>query len=114
DGAAARLLAAAESDATALLAVAQGPVAPARRDELLARAAERARTQGLRSEELDALFALAADPARRPVALLCRLERLTRDAGTTATHPQVLAWLDEAARKDVAVRPLALRRRAEK
>jgi transcriptional regulator with AAA-type ATPase domain/tetratricopeptide (TPR) repeat protein len=102
------------SDAAMLLAVAQGPVPPARRDDLLARAATSARAQGLRSEEIDALFALAASPARRDAGLLCRLERLTRDSGSTATHPQVLEWLDEAARSDEALRPLALRRRAEK
>src|SRR6185503_11475401 len=53
-------------------------------------------------------------PERRTPDILCRLERLTRDAGMGALHPQVLGWLDEAAREDPRVLPLALRRRAEK
>ena len=108
------LLADARATPTALLAVSQSPTPPARREDLLALAASRARSTGLRSVEMDALFALAAHVPSRSSALLCRLERLTRDAGTSATHPQVLEWLDEAARSDPAVLPLALRRRAEK
>jgi transcriptional regulator with AAA-type ATPase domain/tetratricopeptide (TPR) repeat protein len=102
-----------DADASALLALAQGPVPPSRREELLDRAAARARAQGLRSEEMDALFALAAVEARRDTELLCRLERLTRAAGGAVPHPQVLVWLDEAAKHDATLRPLALRRRAE-
>jgi DNA-binding NtrC family response regulator/tetratricopeptide (TPR) repeat protein len=102
-----------ETVAAALLAVAQGPVPPARREELLDRAASRARMEGLRSQEIEALFALAANPARRTTALLCRLERLNRSSGRPH-HPQLLAWLDDAAQNDAAVRSLALRRRAER
>ena len=108
------LLADPDVAAASLLAAAQAPTPPSRRDDLLAQAAVRARAAGARSEEIDALFALAASPTQRTSTLLCRLERLTRDAGTTSTHPQVLAWLDEAARADATLAPLALRRRAEK
>jgi DNA-binding NtrC family response regulator/tetratricopeptide (TPR) repeat protein len=103
-----------EADAATLLAVAQGPVPPARREELLEQAAASARAQGLRSEEMDALFGLAASPVRRDAVLLCRLERLTRDSGSAAAHPRVLEWLDEAAQRDPSLRSLALRRRAER
>src|SRR5207244_3453650 len=103
----------ASASATSLLAAAAAPNPPSRREDLLTAAAARARSSGARSEEIDALFALAGSAAKRTSELLCRLERLSRDAGTTA-HPQVLAWLDDAARADRAVLPLALRRRAEK
>ncbi|MDP9002263.1 MAG: sigma 54-interacting transcriptional regulator [Myxococcota bacterium] len=102
-----------ETDPAALLAVAQGPVPPARREELLDRAASRARVDGLRTEEIEALFALAANPVRRTPALLCRLERLNR-CSARPHHPQLLAWLDDAAQNDAAVRSLALRRHAER
>jgi len=108
------LLAEADAPATSLLAVAGAEHPPARRDELLHRAAARARSDGLRAEEIEALFALAGDRRHRTTELLCRLERLTRDTGTAASHPQVLAWLDEAAASDPQARPLALRRQAER
>ncbi len=108
------LLADPEAGPHSLLAAARAPTPPSRRDDLLTQAAARARASGARSEEIDALFALAASPKQRTSALLCRLERLTRDAGTTATHPQVITWLDDAARADATLAPLALRRRAEK
>jgi len=113
DAVADALLADATAAPSALLAAASARTPPARRDELLAQAATRARATGARAEEIDALFALAASAKNRTSDLLCRLERLSRDAGTTA-HPQVLAWLDEAAEADRAMVPLALRRRAEK
>ena len=96
-----------------LLALAEGPHRPTRRAELLRAAALRARREALRGEEIAALLALAEDARTRTTAELVRLERLTRDAGTASAHPQVINWLDEAARVDPRVRPLALRRRAE-
>jgi DNA-binding NtrC family response regulator len=114
DRAAEALLALEDADVPSLLAVARAPIPPALREALLERAAACARRECLQSEEADALLALAANPARRDVALLCRLERLTRDAGAGALHHNVLAWLDEAAERDPTARPLALRRRAER
>ncbi|MGK3982560.1 sigma 54-interacting transcriptional regulator [Sorangium sp. So ce136] len=111
---AAALLADPGAPASALLSAAAAPCAPARRGQLHERAAAQAREAGLRSEEIDALLALGEDADRRTPGLLCRLERLTRDAGVGAAHPQVVAWLDEAARRDERVLVLALRRRAEK
>ncbi|WP_441286866.1 sigma 54-interacting transcriptional regulator [Sorangium sp. KYC3313] len=111
---AAALLADPGAPASALLSAAAAPCTKARRAELHERAAAQAREAGLRSEEIQALLALGEDPDRRTPALLCRLERLTRDAGVGAAHPQVVAWLDEAAQRDERVLVLALRRRAEK
>ncbi|WP_437593465.1 sigma 54-interacting transcriptional regulator [Sorangium sp. So ce1000] len=111
---AAALLADPGAPASALLSAAAAPCAPARRAQLHERAAAQAREAGLRSEEIEALLALGEDADRRTPGLLCRLERLTRDAGVGAAHPQVVAWLDEAARRDERVLVLALRRRAEK
>ncbi|WP_437681690.1 sigma 54-interacting transcriptional regulator [Sorangium sp. So ce131] len=111
---AAALLADPGAPASALLSAAAAPCAPARRAELRERAAAQARDAGLRSEEIEALLALGEDAHRRTPGLLCRLERLTRDAGVGAAHPQVVAWLDEAAQRDERVLVLALRRRAEK
>ncbi|XYI02080.1 sigma 54-interacting transcriptional regulator [Sorangium sp. So ce1128] len=111
---AAALLADPSAPASALLSAAASPCTKARRAQLHERAAAQAREAGLRSEEIEALFALGEDADRRTPGLLCRLERLTRDAGVGAAHPQVVAWLDEAAQRDERVLVLALRRRAEK
>ncbi|WP_437665412.1 sigma 54-interacting transcriptional regulator [Sorangium sp. So ce1182] len=111
---AAALLADPGAPASALLSAAAAPCTRARRAQLHERAAARAREAGLRSEEIEALLALGEDADRRTPGLLCRLERLTRDAGVGAAHPQVVAWLDEAAQRDERVLVLALRRRAEK
>ncbi|TKD09443.1 sigma 54-interacting transcriptional regulator [Polyangium fumosum] len=105
-----------DADAAALLSVAKAPSAaalPARREALLARAAQAARETGLLSLEIDALLLLLQTPARRTPASLCRLERLVRDAGLPGAHPEVLRWLDEAALQDTSLRSLSLRRRAE-
>ncbi|HVK70742.1 MAG TPA: protein kinase, partial [Polyangium sp.] len=86
------------ADAAALLSVAKAPSAaalPARREALLARVAQAARESGLLSLEIDALLLLLQTPARRTPALLCRLERLVRDAGLPGAHPEVLRWLVE-------------------
>jgi DNA-binding NtrC family response regulator/tetratricopeptide (TPR) repeat protein len=107
------LCADAASPAAALLAVADAPTPPSRRLELCERAAAAARAEGLRAEEIRALGTLVADAHARTGDRLRRLERLGRDAGTTL-YPQVLDWLDEAAEGDPELRPLALRRRAEK
>ncbi|MGK3971511.1 sigma 54-interacting transcriptional regulator [Sorangium sp. So ce118] len=111
---AAALLADPGAPASALLSAAAAPCTSARRAQLHERAAAQAREAGLRSEEIEALLALGEDADRRAPGLLCRLERLTRDAGVGAAHPQVVAWLDEAAQRDERVLVLALRRRAEK
>ncbi|WP_437479316.1 sigma 54-interacting transcriptional regulator [Sorangium sp. So ce1014] len=111
---AAALLADPSAPASALLSAAASPCTKACRAQLHERAAAQAREAGLRSEEIDALLALGEDADRRTPGLLCRLERLTRDAGVGAAHPQVVAWLDEAAQRDERVLVLALRRRAEK
>ena len=99
--------------ASSLLAAGSAPSPPARRIELFERAAEQARREGARSIEIDALLALTASVEQRTAARLARLERLTRDAGTSRAHPQVLTWLEEAATRDAAIGPLAARRRAE-
>jgi DNA-binding NtrC family response regulator/tetratricopeptide (TPR) repeat protein len=99
---------------SALLAAAGAPNPPSRRTELLARAAAAAREEGVRDGEIEALLGLCADPKERTSERLVRLERLTRDTGRVTAHPQVLAWLDEAARADPALVPLARRRSAEK
>ncbi|XXT23878.1 sigma 54-interacting transcriptional regulator [Sorangium sp. So ce429] len=111
---AAALLADPGAPASALLSAAASPCTKARRAQLHERAAAQAREAGLRSEEIEALLALGEEADRRTPGLLCRLERLTRDAGVGAAHPQVVAWLDEAAQRDERVLVLALRRRAEK
>jgi hypothetical protein len=113
DRAAELALACAELPAASLLAAGSAPSPPGKRIEVLARAAEQARREGARSIEIDALLALSASSEERTAARLARLERLTRDAGTSRAHPQVLAWLEEAAGRDVTMKPLASRRRAE-
>ena len=117
DRAAAALLAEPDAPVAALLAAAGAPDPPARRAELLARAAAAARAEGRSAEEIDALFGLAAEVTQRTPELLLRLERLARDCGVTeapAAHRRVLDWLDEAAAIHPRVLPLALRRRAER
>jgi serine/threonine-protein kinase PknK len=99
--------------AGALLAAAGAESPPSRREDLLARAADQARASEARSLEIEALFALLAEPRARTRDRLLRLERLARDGGTAAMHPQVVGWLDAAAATDRALLPLALRRRAE-
>lgn len=84
------------------------------RTEMLSRAAAQARSERVRTHEIEALLALVATKADRTVPHLLRLERLLRDGSGSAGHPQVLEWLDEAARHDAEVVPLVLRRRAEK
>lgn len=101
DGAAARLL----------LNLAGGPFPPSQRQSLLARAVELAQRDGRASDEMEGLFALAAEPSLRSAERLRRLERLTRHAG--GAHPRVLAWLAEAAVEQPALLPLARRRAAE-
>ncbi|MEP7123033.1 MAG: sigma 54-interacting transcriptional regulator [Byssovorax sp.] len=107
------LLADPGASASALLAAASADAPPSRREDLLARAADQARAEEARSLEIEALFALLAEPRARTRTRLRRLERLARDGGTAAMHPQVLGWLDEAASSDRALLPLALRRHAE-
>ncbi len=102
-----------DASAAHLLAIAGAPSPPTRRAELLRRCASRAQAEGLRTEEVEALFALAAEPRERSGELLTRLERLTRDAGMGPSHPRVLAWLEDVGQSDARIRPLALRRRAE-
>jgi serine/threonine-protein kinase PknK len=93
------------------LALASFAFPPSTREALLEQAAELAERAGLASEQADALLALAASPARRSAELLTRLERVTRGAGIN--HPEILSWLSEAARREPALEPLALRRQAE-
>src|SRR5699024_1838551 len=81
------------------------------RERLLEQAADAAERAGLAGEQADALLALAASPARRSPALLQKLERLLRSAGTQ--QPHVLKWLADAAEREPSLRPLSLRRRAE-
>jgi transcriptional regulator with AAA-type ATPase domain/tRNA A-37 threonylcarbamoyl transferase component Bud32 len=107
------LLADPTAAASALLSAAGAEAPPSRREDLLARAADQARVEEARSLEIEALFALLAEPRARTSTRLRRLERLARDGGTAAMHPQVLGWLDEAATLDRALLPLALRRHAE-
>ncbi len=97
-----------------LLAVASAPCPPERREELLARAAEAARTHGLRGDEIEALLALLARAEQRRPELLLRLERLLRDSGSPGAHPEVLAWLEQAAEAEPRLAPLVLRRQAER
>jgi serine/threonine-protein kinase PknK len=96
----------------ALLALAGSPFPPSTREPLLERAARAAERAGLTSEHIDALLALAGNPARRSPELLMLLERLTRSAGSN--HPQVLEWLVAAAGDHAGLRPLAFRRQAER
>ncbi len=98
DQAAELALGAVDLSAASLLAVGSASSPPARRLELLERAAQQARREGARAIEIDALLALAASAEERTPARLARVERLTRDAGTSRAHPQVLDWLEEAAR----------------
>ena len=97
--------------ARALLTLANAPFLPNQREQLLVRAALLARRTGARSDETDALFTLAATNAERTSERLLRLERLTRHSG--GNHPQVIAWLIEAAEQDPTLGPLVLRRQAE-
>lgn len=97
--------------ASVLLALAEAPQPPSKREEVLRRAAEQARATGLRSEETRALFALAADPKERSVELLTSLDRLTRGGGSAGLHPEIVTWLGEARAPELEV--LALRRRSE-
>jgi DNA-binding NtrC family response regulator len=114
DRAARVLLSRPDATARQLLAVAQALCPPERREELLERAAHAARATGLRNNEMDALLALLARADRRSPELLLRLERLTRDAGAATGHPEVLAWLEQAAEGAPELAPLVLRRRAER
>ena len=99
--------------AETLLAVACAPHPPSRRTELLRRACERAEVEGLRSVQIEALLALAADPKERSATVLSALDRLTRGGGSAGMHPEVVGWLEEAAECSPPLRVLALRRRAE-
>jgi DNA-binding NtrC family response regulator/tetratricopeptide (TPR) repeat protein len=96
---------------SALLSLARAPYPPTRRAALLERAAERARSVDARSDETDALRELAQDPKHRDQKTLFRLERLLRDAGRSADHAEVIAWLSDVPSDGAAV--LATRRRAE-
>lgn len=95
----------------ALISLASSQFSPTIRDPLLDRAASLAMRAGMQSEETEALFALLATPARRTRERLLRLERLTRQSG--GNHPEVLAWLVEAAELDPTLVPLTARRQAE-
>jgi len=96
----------------ALLALGGSPFPPARRDDLFERAALLARRAGARSDEVEALYALAATKSARTSERLLRLERLTRHSG--GNHPEVLTWLIEAARQEPSLVPLVARRQAER
>jgi transcriptional regulator with AAA-type ATPase domain len=100
--------------ARALMRVANAATPPESRRALLDHAIDRARTEGLAAEEIDAHVLLLADPRERTAARLRRLERLTRDAGRKETHQRTIDWLCELAESDPRVAPLALRRTAEK
>ncbi|HEX2875954.1 MAG TPA: sigma 54-interacting transcriptional regulator [Polyangiaceae bacterium] len=95
----------------ALMALASGPFPPQARRALLERAVAQARREGLAGDETEALFALLAEPQARTRELVLRLERLTRNAGSS--HPQVMAWLSEVAELEPSVLPLLRRRQAE-
>jgi DNA-binding NtrC family response regulator len=101
-------------DARALFELARALPAEPTREALLVVAADRARAAGLRFEERDALLAVCEVPAARTSSRLLRLEPLTRDAGLAEVHAEVLRWIDVAAAKDPVLRPLALRRDAER
>jgi len=95
----------------ALLSLASSPFLPTMHNALLDRAAALAKRAGAHSDEADALFALVATKSERTRERLLRLERLTRQAG--GNHPEVVAWLVEAAESDPTLVPLAARRQAE-
>lgn len=97
-----------------LLALGKASLASPTRANLLTRAAAQARTERVRTDEIEALLALVSTEEDRSVPHLLRLERLLRDGSGSAAHPQVLEWLDAAARNDATVVPLVLRRRADK
>jgi len=97
--------------ARALIQLAGAPFLPTTRNALLERAALLARRAGAQSDETDALFALLASRDERTSPRLLRLERLTRHAG--GNHPEVLAWLIEAAHNEPSLVPLVARRQAE-
>jgi DNA-binding NtrC family response regulator len=107
------ILASPSPSVAAITALAAAPSPPARRTELLRAGISRARNEGLRESEMDLLFSLAADPRERSAEVLLRLERLTRDTGRAALHPEVMGWLASAAGQDATLLPLALRRQAE-
>ncbi|MBK7585462.1 MAG: sigma 54-interacting transcriptional regulator [Myxococcales bacterium] len=100
-------------NARELLALAGAPHPPARREQLLMSAARAARGEGLRSEETDALLALAADKKLRTWEVLSALDRATRGGGSAGLHPELIEWLEEAATREPELGVLALRRRAE-
>jgi DNA-binding NtrC family response regulator len=95
----------------ALLTLASSPFPNGQRERLLEQAVNAAERAGLAGEQADALLALAASPAQRSPALLRKLERLLRSAGTS--QPEVLQWLADAAEREPALAPLCLRRQAE-
>ncbi len=99
------------TNASTLLALAEGPHPPTDRERLLGRAAELARGAGLRSEETRALLALAADPKRRSAEVLKSLDRLTRGGGSAGLHPEVVTWLGESTAPELEV--LSRQRQAE-
>jgi len=99
--------------AHALSCLAAAPRPPTRRSALLALAARRAKEEGLRSEETEALLALAADPRERTRETLAALDRATRGGGSAGLHPELVSWLEEAAAQEPDLAVLALRRRAE-
>jgi len=106
-----RLLADDRASPRALLSLASSQFSPTIRDALLERAALLARRAGAQSDESEALFALLATPSERTRERLLRLERLTRQSG--GNHPEVIAWLVEAAERDPTLVPLTARRQAE-
>lgn len=81
---------------------------------LLARAAQQARTEGVRGAELEALLALVQHDEHRSIERLLRLERLLRDGQGAEHHSRVLDWLDQASQNDPRIKPLVWRRHAEK
>jgi len=95
----------------ALLTLASSPFPNSQRERLLEQAVNAAERAGLAGEQADALLALAASPAQRSPALLRKLERLLRSAGTS--QPEVLQWLADAAEREPTLAPLCLRRQAE-
>ncbi|HEY3254055.1 MAG TPA: sigma 54-interacting transcriptional regulator, partial [Polyangiaceae bacterium] len=97
--------------ARTLLSLGNAPFLSNLREPLLARAALLARRAGARSDEADALFALSGAKSQRTSERLLRLERLTRHSG--GNHPEVIAWLVEAAAQDPSLVPLTARRQAE-
>ncbi len=99
--------------AAQLLSLSRALSPPTRRGELLSLAARTARDAGLRSQETDALLALAADPRERTPETLTALDRSTRGGGSAGLHPELVTWLEAAAATHPALAVLALRRRAE-